>query len=164
MEWDFSWGCSSGAGTEARLVPAEEAPHTAETGRAISSLLARIVSGIGNVAGRHLELVRSELQEDLRAAGRHLTALAIGGLLAMCGLLLLGVAVALILAKALDNPAAGFGIVGVVCLAAGGLAGLWGWRRALSRSYLSESRRELKESKRWLQEEILPPPGPRPSD
>ena len=119
------------------------------------SLVRHCLAGFAGVAGQHVELARQELTSDLRAAGRCLIGVGAGLLLGQCGLLLTGAAASLFAARILEDTVLGFLLVGGSFLVVGSVVLLLFWQRLRTTTYLVETRSELWESKRWLQEEVL---------
>lgn len=112
--------------------------------------LQRLVDGLQTLIREHLALARAELKEDARSLGRDLLGGAAGLPALAAGYLVLMIAIGHLLAVWL--PAwAGFGIVGLVNLCAGGALTLAGVRRVLqNRPGLPRTGAELRKDRAWL--------------
>lgn len=119
----------------------------------LSEAFRRLTDGIQRLIRDHLALVRSEMKQDLKAAGRDV-ALALLGLPSLfLGYAFLMVAAAFLLARSLGEPAA-FAIVGAVNLLAGGLLAFIFGRRLATKDKPDMDRvaNQLKEDGRWLRD------------
>src|SRR5688500_7971581 len=119
----------------------------------IGDALKRVTDGFSRLVREHIALARTELKQDLRAAGRDI-ALALAGVpLLFLGYSLLMVAISLLLADDFGGVA-GFAIVGAINFVVGTVLAVIFGMRLLGRDKpdLDQTTRELKEDRRWLQE------------
>ncbi|MFQ5670797.1 MAG: phage holin family protein [Acidobacteriota bacterium] len=116
----------------------------------------RLLSDLASVAGCHLSLARREILDHLRSARHGLAACAIAWLVLQSGLMVAAVGLALWAARVTGSRILGFLLVGSGLMLAGGCGLLFLGRRIAKATYLPETRQELEESRRWLEEEILP--------
>ena len=112
--------------------------------------LQRLLDGLQMFIREHLALARSEMKADLRAMGRDLAVCAAGVPALVAGYLLLMIAIGYLLSVWLPQWA-GFGIVALLNLGAGGSLTLAGIRRARGeRVELPRMAEELRRDREWL--------------
>lgn len=120
----------------------------------MTALLTGILNDAQELFRQQLSLVRSEIQEDLRKTKEALVPTAIGFCLALLGILLLSVAVAVGLGSSeagLLPLWAGFTIVGGILAVIGGVLSYVGWAKFASFNPLPDKSAEaLKENVEWL--------------
>ncbi len=109
--------------------------------------LQRLLDGLQMFIREHLALARSEMKADLRAMGRDLAVCAAGVPALVAGYLLLMIATGYLLSVWLPQWA-GFGIVALLNLGAGGSLTLAGMRRV--RAERVELPEELRRDREWL--------------
>lgn len=132
--------------------------HTQPNGRPkISSLISGILDDFQELIKQHLALLKAEVKEDVRQAGRSAQAFAIGGVAVFLGAILLSFMLVHLLAWLLQ-PYLGesalwvcFGIVGAIVSAGGGYYLYRGQRRLDRVNPLPEKSLEaLEEDAEWL--------------
>ena len=112
--------------------------------------LQRLLDGLQMFIREHLALARSEMKADLRAMGRDLVVCAAGVPAVVAGYLLLMIAIGYLLSVWLPQWA-GFGIVALLNLGAGGSLTLSGMRRMRGeRVELPRMAEELRRDREWL--------------
>jgi hypothetical protein len=119
----------------------------------LSEAFRRLTDGIQRLIRDHLALVRTELRQDLKAAGRDIAFALLGVPSLLLGYALLMVALSLALAPSL-GAAVAFAIVGAVNLLAGGALAFFFGRRLATRDRpdLDRVTTQLKEDGRWLRD------------
>ena len=132
---------------ETRPVPRDE-PQLGELVRQLAQDSATLVR-------QEVALAKAELRENVKGVMRDAAMVAVGGVVALLGVLLLVAFMALLVGDALDEYWLGALIVGVIFLVTGGL---------LTRKFLSSLKHDclapeqtietLKEDKQWLQSEM----------
>ncbi len=130
------------------------APNGTQTeAPSLSEAFGRLTDGIQRLIRDHLALVRTELRQDLKAAGRDVALALLGVPSLLLGYALLMVAIAFVLVPFTGNAGA-FAIVGAVNLLAGGvLAWVFGRRLATrDKPDLDRLTTQLKEDGRWLRD------------
>jgi uncharacterized membrane protein YqjE len=110
----------------------------------------RLVDGLQTLIREHLALARAEIKDDLRNLGRDLAVAGAGVPALAAGYLLLMIAVGFLLSVWMPTWA-GFGIVALVNLGAGGAITYAGVRRMMrQRIELPRTGAELQRDKQWL--------------
>jgi hypothetical protein len=128
--------------------------HTDDSLERLSNreLLSRIVAEGTTLVKSEIALVRAEVTDDLRSELSMAKAMGVSALLALCGLNLALVTIALALSLVLPAWAACLILTGVV-LAAAAVVGALGWRRRV-RAPLLRTRRHLGQDSRWVKERL----------
>ena len=112
--------------------------------------LQRLVDGLQMFIREHLALARSEIKADLRALGRDLAVCAAGVPALVAGYLMFMIAIGYLLSVWLPQWA-GFGIVALLNLGAGGSLTLAGMRRVKGeRVELPRMAEELRRDREWI--------------
>jgi len=122
--------------------------------RSISALLSDLVKEIGLLVRQEVALFKAELAEKLSRLGRGVAAIAVGGLIAFSGWLVLLAAAVLGLATVMALWLAAL-IVGLVVLAIGGALLFFGSRRLDAETLVPRrTLASLREDEAWLKERI----------
>lgn len=119
----------------------------------LSEAFRRLTDGIQRLIRDHLALVRTELRQDLKAAGRDVALALLGVPSLLVGYALLMFALAFLLAPSVGQAAA-FAIVGAGNVLFGGLLAFVFGRRLTTRDKpdLDRVTTQLKEDGRWLRD------------
>ena len=127
-----------------------EPQHEYFARRSNLQLVKELVSQLGLLAKKQVELAKAEIRADVRAEARVAGGLGIAAVGAIIVATLLLVTAALALSLVLPGWAAGLIVTGVVAIAVAIVAGV-SWSRRV-RSPLQHSRSELKEDLRFAKE------------
>jgi uncharacterized membrane protein YqjE len=121
----------------------------------LGDLLKQLAQDSATLVRQEMALARAEMKENLRATARQAAMVAVGGLVALVGVLVLIAFLVTAISDALDEPWAGPLIVGGIFLLVGALLAMRAMK-ALKRESLAPDRtiETLKEDKQWLQSEI----------
>lgn len=123
------------------------------TSPTITDALKRLTDGMSRLVRDHIALARTELKQDLRAAGKDVVLAAAGLPSLLLGYAFVMAALAFWLAQAI-GMAGGFAIIGLLNLAVGGaLAFVFGRRLAgRDKPDLDRTTAQIKEGGKWLRE------------
>ena len=129
--------------------------HPQGTPTRFFDLVERLIGEVGTLLDTKLALLTLELKSPATAVVRGLAALLIGVVLALLGLLVLALAVALWVGDAVKSIPGGFGIVGGALLVIGGVVAAI-VRRRLSAGHLGpkETVKELRRDAKWISDEL----------
>jgi uncharacterized membrane protein YqjE len=121
----------------------------------LGDLLKQLAQDSATLVRQEMALAKAEMKENLRATVRQAAMVAVGGLVALVGVLVLIAFLVTAISDALDEPWAGPLIVGGIFLLVGALLAMRAMK-ALKRESLAPDRtiETLKEDKQWLQSEI----------
>jgi uncharacterized membrane protein YqjE len=123
--------------------------------RGFGDLLSRLAADLRRLLDQKLALLKLELSEELAALARRSVLLVAGGAVAVLGVFLLVIALAIWLGEAMGSLPGGFAVVGVVlALGGGGLALVA--RRQLSAQRFVPRRtvEELRRDAQWIKHEL----------
>lgn len=121
----------------------------------LGDLLKQLAQDSATLVRQEVALAKAEMQHNLKAALRDAAMAAVGGVVAVLGLLVLLVAVIVGLSDALDEPWLGPLIVGILFLIVGGILAKKSLDKLKGDSLTPDQTMEtLKEDKQWLQSEI----------
>jgi hypothetical protein len=115
-------------------------------------LISHVIDSATLLAKKEIQLVRSELKQDIKAEVGMVKGLGVGALCALCTVNLMLVAVALALGNVMAEWAAAL-IVAAGVLAVGTIAGVVGWGKRV-KNPLESTRRSLKEDALWAKERL----------
>ena len=123
------------------------------TSPTITDALKRLTDGMSKLVRDHIALARTELKQDLRAAGKDVLLAAAGLPSLLLGYAFVMAALAFWLAQAI-GIAGGFAVIGMVNLGIGGtLAFVFGRRLAgRDKPDLDRTTAQIKEGGKWLRE------------
>lgn len=123
------------------------------TSPTITDALKRLTDGMSRLVRDHIALARTELKQDLRAAGKDVLLAAAGLPSLLLGYAFVMAALAFWLAQAI-GIAGGFAVIGLVNLGIGGtLAFVFGRRLAgRDKPDLDRTTAQIKEGGKWLRE------------
>ena len=129
-------------------------PDNTAGGPGMGSLLASLLQDLQDVVRAEIQLAKTELQEDVTAAGRGVATIAAGAVVGLVGFLILMLAVAYLLAVWLPLWVAA-GIVGLILLVLAVILALRG-KGALSAANLKpeQTMESLKEDSAWASQQI----------
>lgn len=119
------------------------------------SLVNRLLNEILRLLDQKFTLLKLELREELGAAARRSALLAVGGVVAALGSLLLIVALAIWVGELMGSMPGGFAVVGGV-LALGGVLLLLSMRRQLAEQRFTprQTVQELRRDAEWIKHEL----------
>lgn len=137
-------------------------PHPAENGRAASrtepalgDLFRQLAQDSATLVRQEMTLAKAELRENVKSVARDAAMVAVGGVLALVGALVLIAFLVVAVGDALDNYWLGALIVGVLFLLVGGLLAMSNLKKLKAEEVAPTRTLEtLKEDKQWLQSEI----------
>lgn len=118
------------------------------------SLLSGLLKDLQDLLRGEVRLAKAELRDDLSAAMRGVSMLAVAALLSLVGLIMLMIGLAAFLMEWMENWQA-YGLVGLVLVVLAAIAGLLG-KDQLSAANLAPDRtiESLKEDKQWASQQI----------
>jgi uncharacterized membrane protein YqjE len=121
----------------------------------LGDLLKQLAQDSATLVRQEMALARAEMKENIRTTARQAAMVAVGGLVALVGVLVLIAFLVTAISDALDEPWAGPLIVGGIFLLVGAFLAMRAMK-ALKRESLAPDRtiETLKEDKQWLQSEI----------
>jgi len=120
----------------------------------IGSLLSGLIGDLQALIRGEVQLAKTELREDVGAAAKGAQMLGTAAVLVLVGMIVFMIGVALYIDKWLD-PWIAFGLVGVVLLMLGAIAGLVGKHRLQASAIRPERTIEsLKEDKEWASQQV----------
>jgi hypothetical protein len=121
-----------------------------------ASLAGEILEDLTAVAVSHVRLARQEAGDQGRAAIKAAVLVLAGAMLVQAAVLMIAAGVGLLVGRWLGEPLLGLLAAGVLLLGAGAAILMAGGRRMRGIRLLAETWEELGESRRWLQNELLP--------
>jgi uncharacterized membrane protein YqjE len=137
-------------------------PGTADDGRpggrdepALGDLFRQLAQDSATLVRQEMTLAKAELKNNVRSVARDAAMVAVGGVLALVGVIVLIAFLVVAVGDALDNYWLGALIVGVLFLLVGGLLAMSNLKK-LKQEEVAPTRtlETLKEDKQWLQSEI----------
>jgi uncharacterized membrane protein YqjE len=137
-------------------------PDTADDGRAagrtepaLGDLFRQLAQDSATLVRQEMTLAKAELKNNVRSVARDAAMVAVGGVLALVGVIVLIAFLVVAVGDALDNYWLGALIVGVLFLLVGGLLAMSNLKK-LKHEEVAPTRtlETLKEDKQWLQSEI----------
>jgi len=129
------------------------APGGGEPG--LGDLIRQLAQDSATLVRQEVALAKAELQDNVKSVARDVTMVAVGGVVALIGVLVLIAFLVLALGDALDEYWLGALIVGVVFLLIGGLLAMSNLKKLKHESMAPTRTLEtIKEDKQWLQSEI----------
>ena len=137
-------------------------PGTADDGRAegrtepaLGDLFRQLAQDSATLVRQEMTLAKAELKNNVRSVARDAAMVAVGGVLALVGVVVLIAFLVVAVGDALDNYWLGALIVGVLFLLVGGLLAMSNLKK-LKHEEVAPARtlETLKEDKQWLQSEI----------
>jgi len=121
-----------------------------------AGLAGEILEDLTAVAVSHVRLARQEAGDQGRAAIKAAVLVLAGAMLVQAAVLMIAAGVGLLVGRWLGEPLLGMLAAGVILLGAGAAILMAGGRRLRGIRLLAETWEELGESRRWLQNELLP--------
>ena len=121
-----------------------------------AGLAGEILEDLTAVAVSHVRLARQEAGDQGRAAIKAAVLVLAGAMLVQAAVLMIAAGVGLLVGRWLGEPLLGLLAAGVLLLGAGAAILMAGGRRMRGIRLLAETWEELGESRRWLQNELLP--------
>ncbi|HEX2080643.1 MAG TPA: phage holin family protein [Longimicrobium sp.] len=137
-------------------------PGTVDDGRAagrsepaLGDLFRQLAQDSATLVRQEMTLAKAELKANVRSVARDAAMVAVGGVLALVGVIVLIAFLVVAVGDALDNYWLGALIVGVLFLLVGGLLAMSNLKK-LKQEEVAPTRtlETLKEDKQWLQSEI----------
>jgi uncharacterized membrane protein YqjE len=121
----------------------------------LGELFRQLAQDSATLVRQEMALAKAEMTQNLKAAARDATMVAVGGGVALLGLLVLILFLVLVIGDALNEYWAGALIVGLLFLIIGGVLAMGALKR-LKHDSLTPARTidTLKEDKQWAQSEI----------
>ncbi len=121
----------------------------------LGELFRQLAQDSATLVRQEMALAKAEMAQNLKAAARDATMVAVGGGVALVGLLVLILFLVLVIGDALNEYWAGALIVGLLFLIIGGVLAMGALKR-LKHDSLTPARTidTLKEDKQWAQSEI----------
>ncbi len=131
------------------------APREDNNEPGLGDLLKQLAQDSATLVRQEMALAKAEMKENIRTTARQAAMVAVGGLVALVGVLVLIAFLVTAISDALDEPWAGPLIVGGIFLLVGAILAMRAMK-ALKRESLAPDRtiETLKEDKQWLQSEI----------
>ena len=122
---------------------------------ALGDLFRQLAQDSATLVRQEMNLAKAELKSNVRSVARDAAMVAIGGILALVGVVVLIAFLVVAVGDALDNYWLGALIVGLLFLLVGGLLAMSNLRK-LKQEEVAPTRtlETLKEDKQWLQSEI----------
>lgn len=145
---------------EIRVVPDRTATASTRTTAAadepaLGDLIRQLAQDSATLVRQEVALAKAEMRQNLKAAARDATMVAVGGVLALVGAMVLILFLVLLVGDALDEYWLGALIVGLVFLAIGGFLAMKSLNSLKKDSLAPEQTiQTLKEDKQWVQSEI----------
>jgi uncharacterized membrane protein YqjE len=138
-----------------RVHRADTETMTGNGARSFTGLVNQLVSDVLRLLDQKIELFKLELKEELGALVRRSALLAVGGVVAALGSLLLLLAVTLWIGELVGSTPGGFAIVGGAFVLAG-LIVLFTMKARLQRQHLVPELtvRELRRDVQWIKHEL----------
>jgi hypothetical protein len=121
-----------------------------------AGLASEILDDLTAVAASHVRLARQEAGDQGRAAIKAAVLVLAGAMLVQAAVLMIAAGVGLLVGRWLGEPLLGLLAAGALLLGAGAAILMAGGRRMRGIRLLAETWEELGESRRWLQNELLP--------
>ena len=137
-------------------------PDPAADGRAVggsepalSDLFRQLAQDSATLVRQEMNLAKAELKSNVKSVARDAAMVAVGGILALVGVVVLIAFLVVAVGDALDNYWLGALVVGVLFLLVGGLLAMSSLKK-LKHEEVAPTRtlETLKEDKQWLQSEI----------
>ena len=139
-------------------------PGRTDDGRAVSSgggepalgdLFRQLAQDSATLVRQEMTLAKAELKSNVKSVARDAAMVAVGGILALVGAIVLIAFLVVAVGDALDNYWLGALIVGVLFLLVGGLLAMTSLKKLKAEEVAPTRTLEtLKEDKQWLQSEI----------
>ena len=141
--------------TRTTTTGAEGAPGRLDNEPGLGELFRQLAQDSATLVRQEMALAKAEMTQNLRSAARDATMVAIGGGVALLGMLVLILFLVLVIGDALNEYWAGALIVGLLFLIIGGVLAMGALKR-LKHDSLTPARTidTLKEDKQWAQSEI----------
>ena len=138
---------------EIRVTPGPDGSPAGEP--SLGKLLQQLAEESATLVKQEVALAKAEMSRNIKSAVRDAVMVAVGGGLALLGLIVLLAALVILLGDALDNYWLGALIIGLLFLAIGGLLAVSNLNK-LKHEELAPERtiQTLQEDKRWIQKEI----------
>ncbi|HEY0151813.1 MAG TPA: phage holin family protein [Longimicrobium sp.] len=141
--------------TRTTATGADGAPGRADDEPGLGELFRQLAQDSATLVRQEMALAKAEMTQNLKAAARDATMVAVGGGVALLGMLVLILFLVLVIGDALNEYWAGALIVGLLFLIIGGVLAMGALKR-LKHDSLTPARTidTLKEDKQWAQSEI----------
>jgi uncharacterized membrane protein YqjE len=122
---------------------------------ALGDLFRQLAQDSGTLVRQEMALAKAELKSNVKSVARDAAMVAVGGILALVGAIVLIAFLVVAVGDALDNYWLGALIVGVLFLLVGGILAMTSLKK-LKHEEVAPTRtlETLKEDKQWLQSEI----------
>ena len=122
---------------------------------ALGDLIRQLAQDSATLVRQEVALAKAELRDNVKSVARDAAMIAIGGIVATIGVLVLIACLVMLVGDALDEPWLGALIVGILFLAVGGFMAMK-FLKNLKNDTLAPDQtiQTLKEDKQWLQSEI----------
>lgn len=135
--------------------PADDGLAAGRTEPALGDLFRQLAQDSATLVRQEMTLAKAELKANVRSVARDAAMVAVGGVLALVGVIVLIAFLVVAVGDALDNYWLGALIVGVLFLLVGGLLAMSNLKK-LKQEEVAPTRtlETLKEDKQWLQSEI----------
>ena len=143
-----------------RSTMAAPAVHSQADIESLPALVGRLGDNMMTLLDAKLKLLKKEVTDDASAYVRNVAMIAVGGVIALVGLALLNVSLALFVSKLFSfsqpvNYALGFLIMGALYLAIGGILVITMKNRMAARNPVPEKTvEELRKDQQWLKNEM----------
>ena len=143
-----------------RSTAAAPAVHSQTEIESLPALFGRLGDNVMTLLDTKLKLLKEEVKDDASAYIRNAAMIAVGGVVALAGLALVNVALALFVSKLFSfsqpvNYALGFLIMGALYLAIGGVLVITMKNRIAARNPVPERTvEELRKDQQWLKNEM----------
>jgi uncharacterized membrane protein YqjE len=122
---------------------------------ALGDLIRQLAQDSATLVRQEVALAKAEIRENVKTAGRNAAMVAVGGVLALLGVLVLVAFLVMLVGDALDEYWLGALIVGALFLIVGGILAKKALGNLKQESLAPEQTLEtLKEDKQWLQSEM----------
>lgn len=141
--------------TRTTITGADGVPGRVDHEPGLGELFSQLAQDSATLVRQEMALAKAEMTQNLKAAARDATMVAVGGGVALLGMLVLILFLVLVIGDALNEYWAGALIVGLLFLIIGGVLAMGALKR-LKHDSLTPARTidTLKEDKQWAQSEI----------
>lgn len=135
--------------------PTADGPTAGGTEPALGDLFRQLAQDSATLVRQEMNLAKAELKSNVKSVARDAAMVAVGGILALVGVVVLIAFLVVAVGDALDNYWLGALVVGVLFLLVGGLLAMSSLKK-LKHEEIAPTRtlETLKEDKQWLQSEI----------
>lgn len=140
---------------ETRVAPAVADGSHAGADPSLGDLFRQLADDSATLIRQEMALAKTEMRQNVRHAAKDASMIAVGGVVAAIGALVLVAFLVMIVGKVLGTPWAGALAVGLLFVAVGGVLAMRAAKHLKKDSLTPEQTiRSLKEDKQWVQNEM----------